>query len=202
MPRTNTPDARNRILQAAVKRFAENGFEGSRIEEIAREANVPKSLIYYHFKSKDEIREVLFADFMREYKELLRLAADDTPETKRENMKDRLQHRYKQFAERNADLIRIMFIESLKKSSDKPILYQVVEALADSEPTDAPLRPADKEARDERLIAEFFTGVIPLYSYLCFSESWVSYFNMEKERFDELFLQLFMATHGSVHSKT
>lgn len=34
MSRKNIPDAKNRILQAAIKIFAEKSFEGSRVEEI------------------------------------------------------------------------------------------------------------------------------------------------------------------------
>lgn len=63
----NLPNARERILNAATKIFAVKSFEGSRIDDIAREANVPKSLIYYHFKSKDEILEVLTSTFIDEF---------------------------------------------------------------------------------------------------------------------------------------
>lgn len=66
------PDARQRILDAAVSVFAEKSFEGSRIDEIAKEANVPKSLIYYHFRSKDEMLDVLMNGFIRDYEELPR----------------------------------------------------------------------------------------------------------------------------------
>jgi AcrR family transcriptional regulator len=67
----NIPNARERILQTAVKIFAEKSFEGSRIDEIAREAKVPKSLIYYHFKNKDAILEALTENFINEYMKLI-----------------------------------------------------------------------------------------------------------------------------------
>ena len=132
MPRKNLPDAKNRILQAAIKIFASKSFEGSRIDEIAQEAKVPKSLIYYHFKSKDEILEILIHGFINEYTELLRIAERDTHQTKVAQMTERRQY-YKYFFIRNADLVRIIFMDSLKKSNQKPIIYKVVEAFIETE---------------------------------------------------------------------
>lgn len=200
MPRSNIPDARKRILQAAAHIFAEKSFEGSRIDQIAEEAHVPKSLIYYHFKSKDQILEVLYEEFIDEYSVLLKVAKEDTHESKAESMSNRLQTVYRDFALRNSDIIRIMFIDSLKKSNLKPIIYKVVEAMIQAEQSKGGLSETDN-AYDvqERRIAEFFTGIIPLYAYLCFSESWVDYFAIDKQRFDEQFLAIMTASHGAYH---
>ncbi|WP_282935479.1 TetR/AcrR family transcriptional regulator [Paenibacillus sp. RC67] len=200
MPRTNIPDARKRILQAATRVFAEKSFEGARIDQIAEEAHVPKSLIYYHFNSKDHILEVLFEDFVREYTELLQVAKQDTHQSKADAMQSRLQTIYKDFAVKNADIIRIMFIDSLKKSNHRPVIYRVVEAMISTEQENTAISNTT-EAYDlnERRIAEFFTGIIPLYAYLCFSESWVEYFEIEKQQFDEKFLTIMMSSHGAYH---
>ncbi|WP_028548508.1 TetR/AcrR family transcriptional regulator [Paenibacillus sp. UNC451MF] len=200
MPRTNIPEARKRILQAAIQIFAEKSFEGARIDQIAEEARVPKSLIYYHFQSKEHILEVLFEDFIREYSELLQTSKKDTHQSKAETMQSRLQTLYKDFAIRNADIIRIMFIDSLKKSNRKPIIYKVVDAMINAEQANAVISNSNHSYDpNERRIAEFFTGIIPLFSYLCFSDSWVDYFEVEKKRFDELFLRIMMSTHGAYH---
>ncbi|MBI2059253.1 MAG: TetR/AcrR family transcriptional regulator [Nitrospirae bacterium] len=44
---------RERILSAAADVFSEVGLEGSRIDVIARNADVNKAMIYYHFGSKE-----------------------------------------------------------------------------------------------------------------------------------------------------
>jgi TetR/AcrR family transcriptional regulator len=46
---------RARILDAAIHEFSENGLAGARTEQIAEEAGVNKALLYYYFKSKDEL---------------------------------------------------------------------------------------------------------------------------------------------------
>ena len=48
-------DSRERILDAARSEFAEKGFDGARVDEIAKRADVNKALIYYYFKGKDEL---------------------------------------------------------------------------------------------------------------------------------------------------
>jgi TetR/AcrR family transcriptional regulator len=56
--RTQTERAdqtRTRILDAAVRQFSANGLAGARTEQIAEEAGVNKALLYYYFKSKEDL---------------------------------------------------------------------------------------------------------------------------------------------------
>jgi TetR/AcrR family transcriptional regulator len=56
--RTQTERAdqtRARILDAAVRQFSENGLAGARTEHIAEEAGVNKALLYYYYKSKEDL---------------------------------------------------------------------------------------------------------------------------------------------------
>jgi AcrR family transcriptional regulator len=55
------------IFQAAVKVFAESGFDQAKMDDIAQVAGVAKGTIYYHFKSKEE----LFVGLMNEGMEKL-----------------------------------------------------------------------------------------------------------------------------------
>ncbi|MFZ7126564.1 MAG: TetR/AcrR family transcriptional regulator [Desulfobacterales bacterium] len=48
-------DKYHRILESAVKVFAEKGYHESTISQIAREAGVADGTIYLYFKSKDDI---------------------------------------------------------------------------------------------------------------------------------------------------
>jgi TetR/AcrR family transcriptional regulator len=46
---------RAHILDAAVRQFSANGLAGARTEQIAEEAGVNKALLYYYFKSKEDL---------------------------------------------------------------------------------------------------------------------------------------------------
>jgi len=51
------PESYHALLNAAVVEFATRGFDGARIEAIARAADYNKSLIYRHFKTKEGLFE-------------------------------------------------------------------------------------------------------------------------------------------------
>jgi AcrR family transcriptional regulator len=192
----NQPNARERILQAAVKVFAEKSFEGSRIEEISREASVPKSLIYYHFKSKDEILEVLTTDFINDYIRIIAAKPGETHQEKAHELPERMKNVYYEFGQKNADLVRVIFIDSLKKVKEQPILFKVVEAMIAKDMENNP--EANYDVQESR-IAEFFTSFIPNYAYICFSESWTKYFDIDRSQFDKLYLKVYEETHGAYH---
>lgn len=60
--RTVPVDKRELILAAAVKTFAEKGFHGTRVADIANEAGIAYGLIYHYFKNKEEILNSIFHD--------------------------------------------------------------------------------------------------------------------------------------------
>lgn len=53
--------ARRRILAAAEKLFADHGFDGTSVRQIAIAAKVPLALVNYHFGSKEGLYREVFA---------------------------------------------------------------------------------------------------------------------------------------------
>jgi AcrR family transcriptional regulator len=47
--------ARERILQAAVRRIASEGIDGVRIARLAMDARVSSALVHYHFETRDQL---------------------------------------------------------------------------------------------------------------------------------------------------
>jgi TetR/AcrR family transcriptional regulator, fatty acid metabolism regulator protein len=56
----NEPEKRRAILHAAVRVFAEKGYHGCRIADVARAANVAYGLVYHYFRNKEELLESVF----------------------------------------------------------------------------------------------------------------------------------------------
>lgn len=57
----------HQIIEAAVKVIAENGYHGSQVSKIAKEANVADGTIYLYFKNKEHILVSLFEEKMGEF---------------------------------------------------------------------------------------------------------------------------------------
>jgi AcrR family transcriptional regulator len=58
VPEVRTRDAersRQAILDAARQAFSEQGLGGTRLDDVAARAGVDKRLVYYYFKSKDQL---------------------------------------------------------------------------------------------------------------------------------------------------
>jgi TetR/AcrR family transcriptional regulator, fatty acid metabolism regulator protein len=57
-------DKRQRILEAALRVFAERGFYNAKVSEVAKAAGVADGTIYLYFKNKDDLLIQLFEDRM------------------------------------------------------------------------------------------------------------------------------------------
>ncbi|MGE3535403.1 MAG: TetR/AcrR family transcriptional regulator, partial [Parachlamydiales bacterium] len=53
-------DTKDILLHAALKVFATNGYHGSSVSDIAKQAKVSKALFYHYFESKKDLL-VIFA---------------------------------------------------------------------------------------------------------------------------------------------
>ena len=63
--RLTAQERRDGILRAAGEIFAERGYHGSSIDDIARAAGISKALIYEHFSSKEEMHMRLLEENAR-----------------------------------------------------------------------------------------------------------------------------------------
>ena len=55
-------DKRRKILDAAIRVFARQGFHSARVSDIAAEAGVAYGLVYHYFDSKDQMLTELFTE--------------------------------------------------------------------------------------------------------------------------------------------
>jgi TetR/AcrR family transcriptional regulator len=73
-PRQSSSRTRAAIMGAAVTEFANKGYDGARVDEIAMHAGVNKNLIYHHYQSKDglfaAVLEFTYEDIRKRQKDL------------------------------------------------------------------------------------------------------------------------------------
>jgi AcrR family transcriptional regulator len=68
-----------KILAAARAEFAAHGLEGARVDRIAQTAGFNKAMIYYHFRSKEQLYDTVVQQFLASVKTFLgRVLAEET----------------------------------------------------------------------------------------------------------------------------
>ncbi len=72
--RANRAGTKQWIIRAAIFEFARYGFDGARIDRIAKSAKVNKAMIYYHFDSKDN----LYLEVVTSFYKHIRQQAEET----------------------------------------------------------------------------------------------------------------------------
>ena len=60
-------DSRDEILKAATHMFATRGFHETAMSEVAKTAKVSKALIFWHFKTKEELFFAVLARLLEPY---------------------------------------------------------------------------------------------------------------------------------------
>ena len=60
-------DKRDRIMNAAITTFAQNGYHQATMAAVAREAGVAAGTIYLYFKSKDDLLISIFEEKVQVY---------------------------------------------------------------------------------------------------------------------------------------
>src|SRR5258708_23061733 len=127
-------DKRARILDAAVKVFADRGFHTATVAEIARAAGVADGTIYLYFKGKDDLLLRLFDEKMTE------LLAEAKSELAKERSAPARLSRFIQLhlalVERNPDVASVLIVEMRQsaqfiKAADRAKLAAYVDLIAE-----------------------------------------------------------------------
>ena len=100
------------IFEAAIKEFAENGYAGSRVENIAREAGINKQRIYAYFGDKEglfiKVWERTAHLIEEEDRGFLNLDVNDVA-----NLGEIILKRYTAFHDKNPEFWKIFVAENL-----------------------------------------------------------------------------------------
>ena len=193
-----------RILIVAERLFSEKGFDGTRVDEIAEKAQVNKALIYYYFKSKEHILDALFDSAIRDVIIMIEQTYDDFKIEESE-----IDHMFNLITDlimQKKQIIKIMYMESLKKSSQCPILFKIADYFMSSEVEtlfkifkERGVKISDHFTSRQMMVAEFFTGFVPIMNYVIFNEEFSVSFKMTAEELKQWFLLAFKMTHVAYH---
>ena len=127
-----------KLLDAAILAFSENGFKGTSTRDIADRAGVHHPLITYHFKNKDQLWRVATGQIFREFNISLIKAMAEVPEIDPKARAEAFVRTYVKYAFSQPALHKIILQESshpsdrldwLVASHLKPLYEEVVGAI-------------------------------------------------------------------------
>lgn len=102
------------IAEAALHEFAAHGYEGARIADIAKRANVVTPAVNYHFKHKLDLWKAAVDYSFRDYDTLTRSFQSDLKDLDPLSMFKVIVRRYTTIAFENPGRIRIIMLEGLR----------------------------------------------------------------------------------------
>lgn len=202
MGRTSGQETKGKILKVTERLFSEKGVDATSVDLIANEAGVNKASIYYHFKSKDALIGALFDGLLEELMAYIDRTFDSIHSEERgreEGLRDVLR-----FMFTKKDIITTIFMESLKKGKQSDMLFKFAELSILRRGDSIKSRLESGESEDvksdrELFIHEFFTGFVPMISFVVLNESYCSYFEHDSQDSIEIFIDSFMRTHLAHH---
>jgi AcrR family transcriptional regulator len=128
-----------KLLDAAILAFSENGFKGTSTRDIADRAGVHHPLITYHFKNKDQLWRASADRIFREFNISLVKAMAEVPEMDPKARAEAFIRTYVKYAYEQPALHKIILLESsypserldwLVESHLKPLYVMVVGQLS------------------------------------------------------------------------
>ena len=204
MTKTGKQNVKAKILSAAEALFAHRGFDATGIDAIAKKAGITKSLIYYYFKSKDDILSELFDNFGKKSVEAKHSITDIWRQNPELTIEDIIRQYSLPFMMQFKNIIKIAFTESLKDAPENPHVnifryfeqnfqagYQIAERHG--------VRYEDKPATS---LAGFFLIFAPLFSFTIFSDEWCEHYRMDMETTTEIFIKAFAKMYRTMLSQS
>lgn len=193
--------SRKRILEAARAEFSEKGFDGARVDSIAQRAEVNKALIYYYFKSKEELLRELLRGFLQERLQ----SRAEIPDGPNHDLPTRIGLRDVDLLFEKRDILRIALMEDLKSAGNEApeggiIARHWLEGLKDSHRI---YKEAGYDFRlTPRVVATtYFFHLIPKLAFATFGESLAKASGCELEKLRDEFLKL-VAEVTEAHGNT
>ena len=115
---TTDSTTRRQVLQAALKQFADCGYEGASVQDIVEAARVTKPTLYYYFGNKAELYQAL-VDYAHDERLRLMQAAAQRGRTIADKLAEILAALF-EFLQNNRELMRIAFATAFAAPGELP----------------------------------------------------------------------------------
>lgn len=177
---------KEKILDAAQQVFVEKGFASARMEDVAKRAEITKTMLYYHFDTKRnllrEISQRTVNALKLAFSESLSRHGTQSAEEFRKHLCNMMG-----FFEKHRSIIRLIVAEYISNPDETLTgftdMFEVIRGLAGK----------DQQSKDF-LVRIFFFNAMPMLLYACTGEKFCEEYGMEPELSKRIFADTFAQT--------
>lgn len=227
MDKTASIEAKERIIAAAKQLFSQKGYDATRVNDIASVANVNKALIYYYFKSKQDILDYMVDSLLinavsialgfiqKNIVQMIKAGDLDIRPERLHFVSDEAIKSFMQnsavFYERlidyvidNKEIIRILMLESLKNGKHQNSLFRFMKFMSgdEIEPIFETISDTDHNFvySDEMVMFNFFFSIIPIISFAAYFDDYKAVTSRSDDELRSSFLRVYQLIAASLIS--
>jgi hypothetical protein len=192
---SKSENSKYKILKAARKVFAEKGYDGARVDEIAREAGINKAMLYYYFSSKENILREVIINISLIYKEdeknrfnisdLMGEDGDVNDAIKESTLDDALKS-----IKDNEQIFRIILTEFLKATPSEIVGLDVFDNILTRTLDDVKASGVIVEDNTEFMMKQLFFVIIPMFTFIALRDDWSEYYKIDPEDLNKIFKKI------------
>ncbi|MGI5936151.1 MAG: TetR/AcrR family transcriptional regulator [Oscillospiraceae bacterium] len=213
MAQTSAIEAKDRILSAATQLFSQKGYDATRVNDIASAANVNKALIYYYFKSKEDILDYIVhsvlnnavsitLDFIQT--NIIQMIKDGSLDIRPDRLHfanaeavghflqnaSKFLERVVDYLIEKKDIIRVLMLESLKSGKHQNSLFRFTDFLRDNEKIFKTISDTGQEFvhSHDIVLFEFFFSIIPIFSFAAYFDDYKAVSSLSDDELRSSFL--------------
>lgn len=210
--------AQKKIIEVSQTLFSSKGFDATRVDDIAKAAGVNKALIYYYFKSKDDILTNLIQMLLDDVSVIVlefekttiipmyekgrlniqRACWSFVSETDAQDFHQALMNYYEKivdYALSHRRMVRILVLESLKSGKHHNALFGLQDFIYSKEKGQfsqtISLLDQNHIYSTDHVIFKFFFGFVPIFNFAAYFDDYVSSSKLDEAKFRASFLHAY-----------
>ncbi len=181
------------ILRVAEEIFAQRGFEGARVEEIARQAGVNQAMIYYYFKSKGDLLEEVIEARLAEVRQFRQQMKEQRP------IPALLSQQVLDFINTRGTFLKILLMETVTSAPRGRTIFRLIDLMTADGSAARAGKPDRFKTEEERRLAVFFFAIMPVTCFSIFRTQWSDYYGTDLEADGKIFLETFGSLPALFH---
>lgn len=185
---------KEKIMDAAEQIFAEKGFDGARVDQIAKKAGINKAMLYYYFGSKNnilkEIIEVNISKFRDDQKNTFNTDNLMSQGTVNEENMNSFNNNGLIFIEKYGNVFKIILTEILKGNSNDENGFEMFDSILRRFIVNLRSNKYEVKDDDEFMMMLFFFNLVPMIVFTSLNNKWQEIYGISHEDLEKTFKRM------------